>query len=132
VRGEAGFSLMEAIVATVIATVAVVGLAYTFGQGRALINRFEMARAALGVAQQRLELLHVEPRTSDAFSTDSLHVRPFVHAGRQAGFEEWAVSWYDDPSTPTANDLKKVTVIVRWTQGSLSDSVSLSRLFLPN
>ena len=91
-----------------------------------------MARAALGVAQQRLEILHVEHRDSIDFSTDSLHVRPFEHAGRQIGTEEWAVSWYDDPATPNmVDDLLRVTVTVRWNFGSLPDSVSLSRLFLP-
>src|SRR2546426_12733052 len=38
---EQGFSLIEAVVATVIAALAVVGLAHTFGLGRAFINRFE-------------------------------------------------------------------------------------------
>ena len=36
---QSGFTLVEAIVATTIATIAVVGLAYSFGTGRALVNR---------------------------------------------------------------------------------------------
>ena len=129
---EAGFSLIEALAATVIATVAVVGLAYTFGLGRSFINRFEVARAALGIAQQRLELLHTEPLGSADFSEDSLHVRPFNHAGRELGTECWAVTWYDDPATPgMTHDLKRVTVTVRWMQGSVADSVIMSRLFYP-
>ena len=43
---ESGFSLMEAIVATAIAVIAVLGLAYSFGQGRAMIGRYEISRAA--------------------------------------------------------------------------------------
>jgi len=133
---EAGFSLIEAIVATVIATIAVVGLAHTFGLGRSFINRFEVARAALGVAQQRLEILHTEPRTSDSFSMDSLglHIRPFNHGGREIGTEEWIVSWYNDPdpTTAPANDLKQVTVRVCWSHGTIADTVALTRLFLPS
>jgi len=131
---ESGFSLIEAIASTIIATVAVVGLAHTFGLGRSFINRFEMARAALGAAQQRLEQLHPTVRTSVEFSTDSVHVRPFNHAGREAGTEEWTVSWYNDPDVSTApsNDLKRVTVRVFWKQGTTTDTVALTRLFLPN
>lgn len=120
------------MVAAVIAVLAVIGLAHTFGLGRAFINRFEVARAALGAAQERLELLQVTPRSSADFSPDSLHVRPFTHFGRQVGTEEWAVTWYDDPAMPGTNDLKRVTVTVRWIQGSLADSLSLSRLFQPS
>ena len=129
--GSAGFSLVEAMVATIIATIAVVGLAYSFGLGRSFINRFEVARAAMAVAQDRLDILHVTRRSADDFSPDSVHIRPFNHAGRETGVEQWTVAWYDDPATPTSDDLKKVTVTVRWTQGSLTDSISLSRLFLP-
>ena len=124
---------MEALAATVIATIAVVGLAHTFGLGRAFINRFEVARAAMGVAQERLEKLHLTRRDSEDFSTDSLHVRPFEHAGREIGTEEWAVTWYDDPGTPNITaDMKKVTVTVRWGLGSLIDTVSVSHLFSPS
>jgi len=126
-----GFSLIEALVAMVIATLAVMGLAHTFGLGRAFINRFEVARAALGVAQQRLEILHTERQDSEDFSGDSLHVRPFEHAGKVLGTEEWAVTWYDDPATEISHDLKLVTVTVHWNFGTQADSISLSRKFFP-
>jgi hypothetical protein len=118
------------MVATVIATVAVIGLAYSFSLGRGFINRFEMARAGLATAQQRLELLH--ETTDPTAMADSLHERPFNHGGREAGVESWTVAWYDDPGTPgSSQDLKLVTVTVRWSMGGLADSVRLSRLFLP-
>ena len=120
------------LLAAVGTTLAVMGLAHTFGLGRAFINRFEVARAALGVAQQRLEILHTEPRDSEDFSSDSLHVRPFERAGRVLGTEEWAVTWYDDPATPgVSHDLKLVTVTVHWNFGTQADSISLSRKFFP-
>ena len=121
------------MVASVVATLALIGLAHTFGLGRSFINRFEVARAGLAVAQQRLELLGVGSRSTAGFTTDSLHVRPFVYGEREVGAEIWRVDWYDDRATPVVHDdLKRVTVIVRWTLGADTDSVSLSRLFLPS
>jgi hypothetical protein len=128
-RNERGLSIVEVVAASVISAIAVLGLAYSFGLGRANINRFEVARAAFAAAQARLEYLHSNPRSAFAFDMDSLHVRPFNHAGRQVGTETWTVTWYDDPLTPTANDIRKVTVRVGWTTGALSDTVTMSRLF---
>ena len=42
-----GFSLIEVLVALVIAVIAILGLAHTFGAGRGLINRYDTAREAL-------------------------------------------------------------------------------------
>lgn len=132
-RAEAGFSLVEAIAATVIGTIAVIGLAYSFSLGRSFINRFEVARAGLGVAQQRLDLLRGIPKDSlGLLAGGSTHVRSFQHGGREVGTEEWTVSWFDDPATAGANDLKRVTVRVLWSRGSIADTVTLTRLFLPD
>jgi len=131
VKNENGFTLVEAMVAAVIAVLAAVGLAYSFGLGRSFINRFEVGRAALGVAQQRLEVLHTLPASAPEFDTDSTHYRSFYHGGSPAGLESWEVTWYNDPTTTRANDLKLVTVTVSWRIGALADSISLSRLFIP-
>jgi len=129
---ERGISLVEAVLASVIAAIAVLGLAHSFGLGRANINRFELARAAFATAQGRLEILQSDPKANFEFSMDSLHVRPFVHAGQTVGTESWVVSWFDDPLTGTANDLRKVTVRVGWQIGATTDTVTLSRLFYRN
>ena len=55
---------MEVVVATVVAVVAVLALAYTFGTGRGLVNRYEAARVALAAAQRRMESLSAGPVTS--------------------------------------------------------------------
>lgn len=128
-----GFSLIEVLVATVIATVAVVGLAYTFGIGRSTIDRFETARAALATAQGRLEMLTTLSSGSPELS-QGLHTADFVIGGEVRGQERWTVSWYDDaadgldPADPNPNDLRRVTVEVLWTQGALTDTVRLVRL----
>jgi len=43
---ERGFSLAEALTGATISVIAVMGLAYSFGVGRGLVNRYEVARAA--------------------------------------------------------------------------------------
>src|SRR5436309_7521639 len=52
-----GFTLIEMVVSILITLITVVGLAHLFGSGRALINHYEVARAAGSAAQQRLEVL---------------------------------------------------------------------------
>ena len=64
VRGERGVGLMEVIVATIVAVVAILALAYTFGTGRGLVNRYEAARVALAAAQRRMEMLSAGPAGS--------------------------------------------------------------------
>jgi hypothetical protein len=125
---------MEAIVGAVIAVLAVVGIAYTFGLGRGLVFRYETARAALGVAQSRLEFLSTLPSTSDSLRAGyASATTPFIHEGRTAGSEWWQVSSYNEsvvsgPGTVVVR-LRRVVVSVRWTSGSLADSLTLERLF---
>src|SRR5437762_12387732 len=65
---ERGFSLMEALTGATITVIAVLGLAYSFGVGRGLVNRYEVARAALGEAQSELEALHLLPMGDPAMA----------------------------------------------------------------
>ncbi len=132
-RGERGVGLMEVIVATVIATLAVLGLAYSFGTGRGLINRFELARMALGAAQSRMEWLAARPANAPELALGSSHgPAAVVVDGRQVGQESWTVAAYDDPIAGSGpQDLKQVTVTVSWGAGGPNERVQLTRLF-PN
>ena len=124
---------MEVVVAGVIAIIAALGLAYSFSVGRVQIDRFEVARAALAIAQQRMDSLSVLPASASAFSI-GMHPDPpipFNFEGSALGTEIWEVQWVNDPATKSYNDLKRVSVSVVWTQGTATDSVRLSRLFLP-
>lgn len=125
---------MEAIVATVIAVIAALGLAYSFGIGRSNINRFEVARSADALAQSRMEALGVlaEGRPT----SDSLHVgvhpatpNPFSYHGHVIGQETWRVEAapLTVPAAIRAN-MVRVTASVAWTMGGLSDSVTYTRL----
>jgi len=131
---------MEVIVATVIATIAVLGLAHTFGTGRGLIDRYETARDAQALIQRRLETLVMlgakNPSAPElvvgAASSVAIAINPQVN-----GTQKTEVVWVDDPFDKTAgtgdgnpNDYKRVTVTISWTQGGSTDQVSGSRIVL--
>ncbi len=128
--GESGFSLMEAIVATVIAVLAVVALAYTFGYGRAFINGFEVRRVAEGAAQAYMDSLGTLPVTSTGLTLGAHPAAPdpFVCNGRALGTISWRVSAPSDVPPGVINSLHEVTVTVAWTQGGISDSVAFTRV----
>ncbi len=131
---ERGLGLTEVIVATLVATVAVLGLAYTIGTGRALVNRYAFARSGLAEAQRVLESLSVLPVTAPELAippgqTSASHAVPFVYRGGQVGWSVWTVSWRHDPADPDpgGQSLRQVVVRVSWLAGADSDAVSLSR-----
>ena len=132
---ERGFSLMEAIIATAIAVIAIVGLASSFGQGRAMISRYQTSRVALAAAQGQMDMLAVTPPVDSTMAlgpgnTPGLHAQDFVVDGRTLGTIRWVVEPFDDPANGTNSiDLKMVTVTVAWSGGFNPGSVSLSRLF---
>lgn len=137
-RAQSGFSLVEVMVATVIAVIAVVGLAKTIGTGRALINRYEVARDALGAAQREFEILGAVSLQSDSLDAGTgvrLHGPfPIGLNDRTNGTVEWRSAWIDDPQDdgagdPDPRDYRQVTMVVRW-QGGVADSILLSRLFM--
>jgi len=129
---ERGFSLAEALTGATISVIAVMGLAYSFGVGRGLVNRYEVARAALGEAQSQLEALQLVPRGDPTMAVGYVSPPiPFRYQGASLGTSSWRVVAYDDPSLPGTVNLKRVVMTVLWTRGAQADSVSLERLWLP-
>lgn len=129
---QRGIGLFEVIASTLIATVAVLGLAYSFGVGRGLIDRYQVARAGLGEAQLKMDELLTLPKTSLANGN-----RPFLVGGRPAGLTEWTIANVDDPQDglggADANgtvDMKQITVTVSWALGGVQDRLVLDRLIL--
>lgn len=128
---QSGFSLIEALTATVIAVLAVLGLAYTFSVGRGQVGRYEVARAALGEAEGRMERLLLLADTHPG--SDSLAVGyrsapfPFAYRGAVLGSTWWHVEPYDDPDLPDNPDLRRLVVCVRWST-SVPDSVQFTQL----
>ena len=134
-RAERGIGLFEVMAGTLVATLAVLGLAYSFGVGRGLIDRYQVARRAMGRAQLIVDSLTTCPPASLAASG----TEPFWAEGMQAGTTDWTVTWVDDPvdglasSSPpdlTPNDLKRISVAVSWKLGDSRDTLRLSRLVL--
>ena len=123
---------MEALTGATISVIAVLGLAYSFGVGRGLVNRYEVARAALGEAQSQLEALQLVPRSDPTLAFGYVsQPTPFRYEGATLGTSSWRVLAYDEPSLPGTRNLKRVVVTVRWTSSALGDSVSLERLWVP-
>lgn len=132
VLNERGFSLMEALTAATVAVIAVMGLAYSFGVGRALVNRYEVARAALAEAENQLEAL-TQLETNDATLAVGYvsPATPFRYEGVELGTRDHRVTAYDEPNLPGTLNMKRVRVVVRWQQNSRPDSLMLERLWLP-
>jgi hypothetical protein len=128
VRSEAGFSLMEAIVATVISVIAIIGLAHTFGMGRGFIERFGIARTALSLVRGRMESFTASP---DSIALGASYTQPFNYLGAEVGTIEWRVVPYDDLQIPGTRDLKNVVIVARWGPAGQRDSLEISRLFEP-
>jgi len=137
-RGERGVGLMEVVVATVIAVIAIVALAYSFGMGRGLVNQYEVARIALAAAQHRMETLAAAELNSPDLalgpgnSTATYGPMNVVVDGSVACRESWEVEPVHDPANtanPGSTDLKRVTVTVSWGRGGPNETVALTRLF---
>src|SRR5262245_34089640 len=115
---ERGFTLIEAMTASIIAVIAVIGLAFTFSTGRGMIDRYAKARDSLAAAEQCMERLSVLG-LRDPTNTD---LDPGVHGplprplnGDASGTVQWTVTWVDDPADNAGgdsdpNDYKQVTV----------------------
>ncbi|HEV2104100.1 MAG TPA: type II secretion system protein [Candidatus Eisenbacteria bacterium] len=129
VGDERGFSLMEVIVAASIATVAVLGLAYTFGLGRSFIDRYEASRLAQGEARAVLEQLRALPLTSDSLHVNSSWLADSLRVdGAAAGTVGWSVGPAVSLVAPNVL-MRRVTVNARWTSGAQPESLALTRLF---
>ena len=91
VLDQRGISLIEVIAGTLISVLVIAGLAHSFGVGRGLINRYEIARVALSTAQERLELLSTLQAGSDSLAIPAGEASkifpssPFMSRGRQVG-----------------------------------------------
>lgn len=135
-RCERGLGLVEVIAGTLVATLAVLGLAYSFGIGRSLIDRYAVARLAMGRAQLLVDSLGT---VAPAALIPGTYTRPFWVDGQQMGNEQWTIGTIDDPidrlatdapPDPQPADLKRIAVTVDWTLGTSHDQLSLSRVVL--
>jgi hypothetical protein len=130
---ERGLGLFEVMAGTVVATLAVLGLAYSFGIGRGLIDRYEVARRALGRAEYVMDSLGTVPPDQRVSGS-----QPFWIDGMadQAGVTSWTMETIDDPidgtggADPEPADMKRAIVVVQWKLGDALDQLVLTRLML--
>ncbi len=123
---------MEALTAATVAVIAVLGLAYSFGVGRGLVDRYELARAALGEAQSQLEALTLVASNDPVLALGYVApLTPFRYEGVTRGSQNWRVVAYDEPNLPGTANLKRVLMTVRWQLDARQDSLTLERLWLP-
>jgi len=120
-------SLVEVIASTVIAAIAVAGLAHSFGVGRAQIERFAVARAALAAAEQRMEALSRLP-LSHADMAFGVHTSTFLIDGAGIGNVQWTVTPVPKSWGVYSDQLTRIDVEVTWNQ-TYPDTVRLSRLY---
>lgn len=120
---------MEAVVATAISVIAIVGLAHTFGMGRHFIDRFAIGRVALGEIRGQMDFLTTQPANSDSLALNRFFARPFNYQGNEIGTLEWRIAPYDDPGVPGTMDLKQVVIVAKWGSGVERDSIRITRLF---
>jgi len=123
---------MEAVTAAAVAVIAVMGLAYSFGVGRGLVDRYEIARAALAEADNQLEALTQLPLHDPTLAVGYVAPpTPFRYEGVELGTQNWRVTAYDEPNLPGTLNMRRVRVVVRWQQNSRPDSLMMERLWLP-
>lgn len=133
---HAGFTLTEVLVALLITVIAVLGLAHTFGLGRGLIDRYAVARDAMGVAERRMEILRMEARADAANPDLSTGAHPATPIdikldGVVGGKESWQVDGVPDPtfSGGGGSDYRKVTVTITWKLSGIDDGITMSTIF---
>jgi len=123
---------VEALTAASISVIAVLGLAHSFGMGRALVDRYEIARVALSEAQSQLEAMTLMPTSDPTLAVGYVSpLTPFRYQGATLGTQYWRVVGYDEPHMTGVTNLRRVIMTVRWKQADRSDSLSLERLWLP-
>jgi len=140
---QRGFTLIETMTASIIAVIAVLGLAFTFSVGRGMVDRFASARDGLAAAEETMERLSIlglrSPTHPDleALSPPGKLHGPFPRPlnGNPTGKVQWTVTWVDDSANngtgfSTTKDYKLVTVEVLWVSGTVQDRIQLSRIIL--
>ncbi|MBI1797095.1 MAG: prepilin-type N-terminal cleavage/methylation domain-containing protein [Candidatus Eisenbacteria bacterium] len=130
-RDERGFTLTEVVVASVMAAIAVIGLAHAFAMGRGNLNRYQTARSGLALAQGKLETLSSLAIPGHDPGNADLQVGTHtttVTLGNVTAIESWDISTVDDPANGPGADYTRATVRVIWSTSGMPDTVSVSRI----
>ena len=124
-RTEAGFSLLEAVVALTIVGTASVGALAAFGTQLRATDRARRALEARALADDRLARLRLASASELEPLADSLRSGRFT-----APFEAYA--WEaDSRAIPGRKDVFELIVDIRWDDGGYSESTRLYRPLVP-
>lgn len=127
VSGEAGFSLIETLVALVLLMVGVAAVTTGFTEGHRLASEVSLRQRAISLAQDKLEeKLAVR---FDAISTPT-QLDERVEAGTLVGQDEMSGvsrTWVVQPDHPGPG-LVRVWVAARWTRGDAVQSYQIAGL----
>jgi hypothetical protein len=102
-RNQSGFGLVDVLVASLVAGIAIVGVALAFGSGSAWVSLLGEDRVALGLAQQRIEVIRdggwrVTP-ADWAEANEPEGAAALVEVGGRS-FRRTTCVQYVDPATP--------------------------------
>ena len=128
---QRGIGLVEVLAGTLVATISVLGLAYSFGVGRGLIVGYRVSRQAMGRAELVIDSLITVPRATLAPGSED-----FWGSGITPGTTSWQIDPIDDPADGIGAadlnpvDLKRITVQVSWRQDGMNQVLRLTRTIL--
>lgn len=116
-----GFTLIEAVVAMLLAALLVLIFSAAFPSGQAIIQKGELVSIATDIAQGKMEELRKAGYNSLTFGTQTFQVSQLPN-----GQGEIIISPYP---TPTSPNLAKVDIVISW-QGTerTSGNVKISSL----
>lgn len=132
---ERGSSLVESLIAAVVATAGAMAMIFAVVSGNAGIKSNRIERGAFFAAQQKLERLVVKP-PADAELTIGSHGPVTTALPWVSGQTSWTVSWVDDALDGTGGsdtdpqDYKKVQISVTWND-VIARSVALTTYLYP-
>lgn len=120
-RSERGFSLVEILVALIVITVGIMGVAQLFPSASRGQVRDRMLEGATYMAQEQLETLG-NLTWSDPSLTAGRHPATGTQPCGDSG--QWGRYWQVTTMAAPLDNLKLVTITVRWTAAARTDSVT--------
>lgn len=134
-HGERGTSLLEAIAATVVAIFASLGMIFALSSGHMAIKSQRLERAALFLAQQKVEKLLAKPSNDPDLGVGS-HGPETGTLPNGSATTTWNVTWVDDAldgagmGDTNPQDYRKLEVTVAWND-AIARNVKLSTFVYP-